>query len=219
VGVDISTRVYGGHVVVALRGELDIVDAARAAAAVTAVTHGGQRVIVDLSALASSIAARWALCWACSGWPGRLAAIVLLAAPQERVLRLLALTGLGDVFCVHASWRPLSPAAAAAGAVRCAAARGVRRRPGDGRGVGYWHPVIAAETGPAGSAARTLDRRRKATRFPAAMDCLAGCARPDAQMTDSRPAVVWASSPRMLPGLAGECQSLTCARSLPGQLS
>lgn len=122
-GVDVSTRVYGGHVVVALRGELDIVDAARAAAAVTAVTRGGQRVIVDLSALG------FIDCGALGALLGvrRLArqagGDVLLAAPQERVLRLLVLTGLGDVFCVHAS---VAAAVASGGGSR---ARSAARRP------------------------------------------------------------------------------------------
>jgi hypothetical protein len=74
---------------------------------------------------------------------------VLLAAPQERVLRLLALIGLGDVFCVHAS---VAAAAASGGSrARQAARRPAVRAagPGEGRAAGYWHPVIAAETGPA----------------------------------------------------------------------
>jgi anti-anti-sigma factor len=50
-GVVVGTRVCGGHVVVALCGELDVVDAADAAAAVSAVAGGGRRVIVDLSGL------------------------------------------------------------------------------------------------------------------------------------------------------------------------
>ena len=102
-GVDISTRVYGGHVVVALRGELDIVDAARAAAAVTSVTCGGQWVIVDLSVLGFIDCSALRALLGVQRLARQAGGDVLLAAPQERVLRLLALTGLGDVFCVHAS--------------------------------------------------------------------------------------------------------------------
>jgi anti-sigma B factor antagonist len=123
VGVDISTRVYGGHVVVALRGELDIADAARAAAAVTAVTHGGQRVIVDLSALGFIDCSALGALLGVQRLARQAGGDVLLAAPQERVLRLLALTGLVDVFCVHAS---VAAAVASGGGSR---ARYAVRRP------------------------------------------------------------------------------------------
>jgi anti-anti-sigma factor len=48
---DLSTREYGGHVVVALHGELDIVDAASVMAALAAAAAGNPRIIVDLAAL------------------------------------------------------------------------------------------------------------------------------------------------------------------------
>jgi hypothetical protein len=40
-GVELSTRVWGGHVVVALCGELDCLYAAAAEAAITALTAPG----------------------------------------------------------------------------------------------------------------------------------------------------------------------------------
>jgi anti-anti-sigma factor len=49
--VDLSTRECGGHVVVALRGELDIADAAAVAAALAAVAAREPQIIVDLSGL------------------------------------------------------------------------------------------------------------------------------------------------------------------------
>jgi anti-anti-sigma factor len=48
VSAGLRTGMHGGHVVIALRGELDAVDADSAAAAVAAC---GPRVIVDLPAL------------------------------------------------------------------------------------------------------------------------------------------------------------------------
>ena len=60
--VELSTREWDGHVVVALDGELDLVDAADVAAALVTVT-----------------------------------------APQQPVLRVLAITRLTDNFSVHAS--------------------------------------------------------------------------------------------------------------------
>ena len=47
----LSTRECGGHVVVALDGELDIVDAASVMAALAAAAAGNPRIIVDLAAL------------------------------------------------------------------------------------------------------------------------------------------------------------------------
>ena len=50
-GVDVSTRECDGQVVVALRGQLDMAEAAGAAAAFTAVVARGPQIIVDLAGL------------------------------------------------------------------------------------------------------------------------------------------------------------------------
>jgi anti-sigma B factor antagonist len=123
VGVDISIRVYGGHVVVALRGELDTVDAACAVAAVTAVPPAGECLIVDLSALGFIDCSALGALLGVQRLARQTGGDILLAAPQERVLRLLALTGLGDVFCVYAS---VAAAVASAGG---SSARYAARRP------------------------------------------------------------------------------------------
>ncbi len=81
----------GSHVVVALRGELDLVDAQAVADALGAVAAGGPQIIVDLSGLefidASGIAAlsRGRRRARCAGGD------LLLAAPQQRVQRVLAI--------------------------------------------------------------------------------------------------------------------------------
>ena len=49
--VDLSTREFRGHVVVALDGELDVVDAASVAAALVTVAAREPEIIVDLAAL------------------------------------------------------------------------------------------------------------------------------------------------------------------------
>jgi len=49
--VDLSTRECDGHVVVALRGELDLVDAADVAAALAAAVARDPGIIVDLAGL------------------------------------------------------------------------------------------------------------------------------------------------------------------------
>jgi anti-anti-sigma factor len=50
-GVDLSTSACDGHVVVALRGDLDIIGAAEVGAAITAVVVPGRCLIIDMSAL------------------------------------------------------------------------------------------------------------------------------------------------------------------------
>jgi anti-sigma B factor antagonist len=101
--VSLRTRKYGGHVVVALCGELDVVDAESVMAVLAAATAGDPRIIVDLAAL------EFIDCYAL-GALGLVQAQVrqaggdlLLAAPGRQVRRILTLTGLIDVFSVHAS--------------------------------------------------------------------------------------------------------------------
>jgi anti-sigma B factor antagonist len=97
------TREYVGHVVVALDGELDVVDAGSVMAVLAAVVARNPRIIIDLAAL------EFIDCCALGGL-GRVRAQarqaggdLLLAAPRGPVRRLLDLTGLIDVFSVHAS--------------------------------------------------------------------------------------------------------------------
>ena len=99
----LSTREYGGHVIVALCGELDVVVAASAMAVLAAAAARDPRIIVDLAAL------EFIDCYAL-GALGRVRAQarqaggdLLLAAPRGQVRRILTLTGLIDVFSVHAS--------------------------------------------------------------------------------------------------------------------
>ena len=103
VGVDLSARECDGQVIVALRGVLDVAEAASVAAALTAVAARQRDIIIDLAGLefidSSGVAA---LVW------GRRQARqaggeLLLAAPQQQVLRVLTLTRLIDVFPVYAS--------------------------------------------------------------------------------------------------------------------
>jgi len=50
-GVDLNPRECDGHAVVALRGELDIADAASVAAALVAVAARAAEIILDLAGL------------------------------------------------------------------------------------------------------------------------------------------------------------------------
>jgi anti-sigma B factor antagonist len=99
--VELSTRRSDGQVIVTLSGELDVTDAARVAAALTAVAASGPQIIVDLadlefidsSGLAALVRARRQATNA--GFD------LLLAAPTQQVRRMLAITRLIDFFTVH----------------------------------------------------------------------------------------------------------------------
>jgi anti-sigma B factor antagonist len=118
--VDLITRYCDGHVVVELRGELDIADAADVAAALADVIAREPEVIVDLAGL-EFIDCSGVAVLARGRRLARLADGELrLAAPPPRVQRILALTRLTDVLPVYASVaeasgdtpRAASPAAA-----------------------------------------------------------------------------------------------------------
>jgi anti-sigma B factor antagonist len=100
---DLSTSERDGTVVVTLYGELDIVDAAEVATALVAAAVREPRIIVDLAGLdfidSSGIAA---LAYA-RRHARQAGGDLVLAAPQQRVRRVLAITRLVDAFCVHAS--------------------------------------------------------------------------------------------------------------------
>jgi anti-anti-sigma factor len=98
--VELRTRVCRGYAVVVLSGELDTSDAEDAAAAVAAVTAGGQQLIIDLETL------DFIDCHAAGALLGvretarQAGGDVLLAAPHGPVLRLLTVLGVPGV---HAS--------------------------------------------------------------------------------------------------------------------
>ena len=101
--IDVSSSRCAGHVVVALRGELDVTDATRLARALSAAAAPGSRVIVEVAGLTFLD---------CSGL-GALTYVrkralqaggdLLLAAPERPVLRLLSRIGLLDWLPVFAS--------------------------------------------------------------------------------------------------------------------
>ena len=102
-GVDLSTSEHDGLAVAALRGELDVTGAAAVAAELRVVASGGRVVIADLAGLefidSTGLGALVHVLRHARQGGGDL----LLAAPQRRVLRSLAITQLTDVFSVHAS--------------------------------------------------------------------------------------------------------------------
>jgi anti-sigma B factor antagonist len=111
--MDLGSGQSGGYVVVALRGELDLMNAAAVVAALRVVAAREPRIIVDLAGLdfldASGVAALSRGRRHARNAGGDL----LLAAPQRRVRRVLAIIWEVDGFAVHAS---VAAAAASAGA-------------------------------------------------------------------------------------------------------
>ena len=99
---DLSTRDCGGQAVVMLSGELDVMDAATVAAALSAIAAGGSVVIVDLAGLrfldASGLAALMLAREHARAAGGKL----LLAAPQRQALLVLTAARLANVLPVHA---------------------------------------------------------------------------------------------------------------------
>jgi anti-sigma B factor antagonist len=102
-----------GHAVVALHGELDLVDAAAVAAALRAVAAREPRIIVDLAGLEFIDASGVAALSRGRRHARNAGGDLLLAAPQRRVRRVLAIIWEVDGFAVHAS---VAEAAASAGA-------------------------------------------------------------------------------------------------------
>jgi anti-anti-sigma factor len=101
--IELSTSACDGHVVVALRGDLDVTGVADAGEAIAALVVPGRCLIIDMSALdfidcgslGALLRVRW-LAWSTGG-------DVVLAVPERHVLRLLALTGRDHAFLIHAS--------------------------------------------------------------------------------------------------------------------
>jgi anti-sigma B factor antagonist len=100
--VELSTSVGDGQVVVVLRGELDVAEAANVAASLAVVAASGRTVIVDLEALEFIDSSGLAALVRTRQHARRAGCDLLLAAPQQQVQRMLAITRLIDVFAVHA---------------------------------------------------------------------------------------------------------------------
>jgi anti-anti-sigma factor len=103
VSVDLNVRECDGHVVVALRGELDIADAVSVAAALAAVAARERAIIVDLAGLEFIDSSGVAALARGRKHARHAGGDLLLAAPRQQVLRVLTLTRLIDAFPVHAS--------------------------------------------------------------------------------------------------------------------
>ena len=85
-----------------LRGALDVAEAARVAASLAVVAASGRDVIVDLAGLDFIDSSGLAALVSARQHARRAGCDLLLVAPQQQVLRMLAITRLIDVFAVHA---------------------------------------------------------------------------------------------------------------------
>ena len=101
--VDLGTRECDGHVIVALGGQLDLVDAPSVAAALVTITAREPEIIVDLAALDFIDSSGVAPLVRGRTHARHAGGDLLLAAPRQPVLRVLAATRLVDGFSVHAS--------------------------------------------------------------------------------------------------------------------
>jgi len=103
VSMDLSTRESEGQAVVGLRGELEVADAASVAAALAAVAARAPEIIVDLAGLEFIDYSGVAALVLARVQARRAGGDLLLAAPRDQVLRVLAVIRLAEVFSVHAS--------------------------------------------------------------------------------------------------------------------
>lgn len=98
-----STGGTGGQAIVALRGELDVVDAASLAAALVAAVAREPVIIADLAGLEFIDPSGVAALVLARKQARRAGGDLLLAGPQDQVLRFLTVNGLADVFPILTS--------------------------------------------------------------------------------------------------------------------
>jgi anti-anti-sigma factor len=101
--VDLSIRECGGRVVVGLSGELDVADAVSVAASLAAIAARQPQVIIDLAGLEFIDSSGVAALARGRKLARQAGGDVLLAAPRQQVLRVLAAIRLTDAFHVHPS--------------------------------------------------------------------------------------------------------------------
>jgi anti-sigma B factor antagonist len=113
--MDLDSGESCGYIVVALRGELDLAEAAAVTDALRAVAARKPRIIVDLTGLEFIDARGVAALARGRGYARNAGGDLLLAAPQRRVQRVLAIIWEAAGFGLHAS---VAEAAASAGPSR-----------------------------------------------------------------------------------------------------
>jgi anti-sigma B factor antagonist len=100
--MELTTRECNGQVVVSLRGELDVAEAASVAASLAQVAARVSQVIVDLEGLEFIDSSGLAALMRARKHAQLAGGDLVLAAAQRQVLRVLAVTRLTEMFSVHA---------------------------------------------------------------------------------------------------------------------
>jgi anti-sigma B factor antagonist len=101
--LELSVCLHDGYAVAAVRGEVDVTNSADAMSAIAALTARHQAVIVELSAVEFMDCGALGALLRVQRLARQSGDDVLLAAPAANVLRLLSLTGMNELFGVHAS--------------------------------------------------------------------------------------------------------------------
>jgi anti-sigma B factor antagonist len=113
-----STSSYDGYTVVALRGELDVADAAAVAAGIARIAACEPGIIVDLAGLSFIDCSGVAALEHAREQARQAGGGLVLAAPHRNVTRVLAILRLPDAFSVYAT---TEEAAREAGHIRAGA--------------------------------------------------------------------------------------------------
>jgi anti-anti-sigma factor len=98
-----STRTRDGYVAVALRGEMDMANAADVAAALTAAIGREPLIIVDLAGLKFIDASGIAALVRARNYARQAGGDLFLCAPQAQALKVLGVIRPVNTFAVHAS--------------------------------------------------------------------------------------------------------------------
>ena len=103
VSAELDVHACGDHMVVTLRGELDVIDAAAVGTVLATAVAGVPRVVIDLSGLEYIDCCALRVLSRARSQARRVGGDLLLTAPGPVVLRVIALAGMSADFTVHAS--------------------------------------------------------------------------------------------------------------------
>jgi anti-sigma B factor antagonist len=101
--VRMSTREYGGYVAIALRGELDVANAADVEAGLMAAVSRESLIIVDLAGLRFIDASGVAALLRARAHARNAGGDLRLCAPRDQARRILGIIRPVDAFALHAS--------------------------------------------------------------------------------------------------------------------